>query len=266
METQVQDLHKMLQSESRSVRGLSDEVRELGAEKRAAKDDSLRQQLTYKVLKDKLVHARLKAKVAEEKARRAEKASDEHETAEVRALLAQQTAQMKSMQDKLTSLARAKASAEKHHQSRLSSEDAQKDLSQYFSRLDRQEAKEEVAEAKAKLAKLTGLLAVTASKGDNAVDAHAHAQTSALSASGKAGKSGKRKTHRGSLLEATSLFGKGSDAEHGLEEAKSPRQAAKAKEQELAIVDESADKSSSLDSLVQQLKADTTNEAPYLPL
>ena len=253
-------MHKMLESESRSVRGLSDEVRELGAEKRAAKDDSLRQQLTYKVLKDKLVHARLKAKVAEEKARRAEKASDEHETAEVRALLAQQTAQMKSMQDKLTSLARAKASAEKHHQSRLSSEDAQKDLSQYFSRLDRQEAKEEVAEAKAKLAKLTGLLAVTASKGDNAVDAHAHAQTSA------SGKSGKRKTHRGSLLEATSLFGKGSDAEHGLEEAKSPRQAAKAKEQELAIVDESADKSSSLDSLVQQLKADTTNEAPYLPL
>ena len=251
LETQVQDLHKMLRSETNDMHELSAEVKELSAENRAAKDDTLRQQLTYKVLKDKLVHSRLKKKIEEEKEKKEERGG-ELETAEVRKMLAEQTAQMKGMQQKLTALAAAKASAAKHHRSRLSAKAAQKDLSSYFSQLDRQEAKEEVSEAKAKLVKLTGLLGVK--------QAAAHTQTAATQTA--------RKTHRGSLLEATSLFGKDSDEEAGLTEHKSARQEKKAHVEQLAIVDDnkSSSKGSSLDSLVRQLKSETTNEAPFLPL
>ena len=257
LETQVQDLHKMLQSEARSVHGLTDEVRELRAERRAAKDDDLRQQLTYKVLKDKLVHSRLKAKVAKEKARLKVKAVSDAETKKMRELLAAQKEQMQGLESKVTALA-ARKSAAKHHRSRLSSKAAQQDLSSYFSRLDRREAKEEVAEAKAKLAKLTGLLGVSATKGSKGAKSHKHVAAA------------KRSKHVGSLLEATALFDKGSDDSYGLGESRSAHQEAKAKakEEQLAIVDTpaAASSGSNLDSLVQQLKADTTNVAPYLPL
>ena len=72
------------------------------------------------------------------------------------------------------------------------------------------------------------------------------------------------------MLEATALFDKGSDDSYGLGESRSAHQEAKAKakEEQLAIVDTpaAASSGSNLDSLVQQLKADTTNVAPYLPL
>lgn len=256
LETQVQDLHKMLRSETNDMHDLSAEVKELRAENRAAKDDTFRQQLTYKVMKDKLLHSRLKAKIAEEKAKREARARAEtegdRETAEVRKMLAAQTADMKGMQEKLLALTAAKASATKHHRSRLSASAAQKDLSSYFSQLDRQEAKEEVREAKAKLVKLTGLL--------GAKKEAAHTDTAAAKTA--------QKTHRGSLLEATSLFGKDSDEEAGLTERKSARQKKKAHVEQLAIIDDSksSSKGSSLDSLVRQLKSETTNEAPFLPL
>ena len=279
LEIQVQDLHKMLQSEARSMSGLRDEVRELRAERHAAKDDALRQELTYKVLKDKLVHSRLKAKVAEEKARQKLKAVSDEETAKIRKMLRAQKDEMASLQGKVTELARAKKSAAKHHQSRLSSKAAQQDLSSYFRRLDHQEAQEEVREAKAKLSKLTGLLgvsevrqeladvlprrsqttkgskgAVSATKGSKGAKEHAQAGA-------------KRSKHRGSLLEATSLFEQGSDEKYGLDsdEGKSVHRGAKALKQQLAIVD-TPSSGSNLDSLVQELKADTTNVAPYLPL
>lgn len=236
---------------------MTDEVRELRAERRAAKDDDLRQQLTYKVLKDKLVHSRLKAKVAEEKARLKVKAVSDAETKKMRELLAAQKEQMQGLESKVTALA-ARKSAAKHHRSRLSSKAAQQDLSSYFSRLDRREAKEEVAEAKAKLAKLTGLLGVSATKGSKGAKSHKHVAAA------------KRSKHVGSLLEATALFDKGSDDSYGLGESRSAHQEAKAKakEEQLAIVDTpaAASSGSNLDSLVQQLKADTTNVAPYLPL
>jgi len=254
LEKQVQDLHKMLQTEARTMHGLTDEVRELRAEKRAEKDSNLRQSLTYKVMKDKLVHSRLKTKIAEEKAKREARRESDASTADVRRMLADQTEQMKDMKEKLTALSRARESAAKHHRSRMSSEAAQQDLSSYFTQLDRQEAKEEVSEAKAKLAKLSGLLAV-------ADKASAPAATASLATKTKSA----RKAHRGSLLEATTLFGADSDAEQGLVESKSSRQMMRAHKQQLAIIDDSSSKGS-LDSLVEQLKADTTNEAPYLPL
>lgn len=79
-----------------------------------------------------------------------------------------------------------------------------------------------------------------------------------------------RRSHRGSLLEATSFFDSDSDEKHGLSESKSAhqRQRNKAHEQELAIISAPASKHAdgNLESLVAQLKADTTNVAPYLPL
>ena len=227
LETQVQDLHKMLQSEADTMRGLSDEVKELRAEKRAEKDDSLRQQLTYKVMKDKLVHSRLKAQVAQAEAKDAE-------TEEVRKLLAEQTHQMHAMQEKLTALAAAKKSAAKHHRARMSAKAAQKDLTSYFSELDRQEAREEISEAKAKLSKLTGLLGSTL-------------------APAKKSKTARKGSHRGSLLDAVSA----------------PVER-KAHKQQLAAVPatpvQRPASHASLHSLVDELKTATTNEAPYLPM
>jgi len=228
LETQVQDLHKMLQSEADTMRGLTDEVRELRAEKRAAKDDSFRQQLTYKVMKDKLVHSRLKAQVAQAKAKEAE-------TEEVRKLLAAQTHQMHAMQEKLTSLAAARKSAAKNHRARMSAKAAQQDLTSYFSKLDRQEAREEISEAKAKLSKLTGLLG-----------------TQPAPAAPRSKATGKG-NQRGSLLEAVSA----------------PVET-KAHKQELATMSaapvQRPASHTSLHSLVDELKEATSNEAPYLPM
>jgi len=232
LETQVQDLHKMLQTEVRTMHGLTDEVKELLAERRSAKDDSLRQSLTYRVMKDKLVHSRLKTKIAEEKAKRQARRDS---TDEVRRMLAHQTQQMADMKHTITALSLARDSAAKHYRSRMSSKAAQQDLQSYFTQLDRQEAQSEVSEAKAKLAKLTGLLAVADSKAASPTAAH----TSALAATtGSA-----RKTHTGSLLEATSLFGADSDGAQGLEEATSARLLTRAHKQQLAIVEDSASKS-----------------------
>ena len=241
LETQVQDLHKMLQSEAETMHGLTDEVRELRAEKRAEKDTSLRQQLTYKVMKDKLVHSRLKAKVAEAKAKEAE-------TDEVRKLLAAQTSQMQSMQEKLTALAAAKKSSAKHLRARMSSKAAEQDLSSYFTKLDRQEAREEISEAKAKLSKLTGLLG----------GADSAATSSKIKAKGKASRGASASmARRGSLLEATASLAPGGSSAVGEK---------KAHKQQLAIVDADSDSGTSLHRLVDELKSATTNEAPYLPI
>ena len=245
LETQVQDLHKMLQSEAETMHGLTDEVRELRAEKRAEKDTSLRQQLTYKVMKDKLVHSRLKAKVAEAKAK-------EVETDEVRKLLAAQTSQMQSMQEKLTALAAAKKSSAKHHRARMSSKAAEQDLSSYFTKLDRQEAREEISEAKAKLSKLTGLLGAADSLSSSA------ATSSKIKAKGKASHGALASmARRGSLLEATASLAPGGSRALGEK---------KAHKQQLAIVDADSDSGMSLHHLVDELKSATTNEAPYLPI
>lgn len=229
LEIQVQDLHKMLQSEARSMSGLRDEVRELRAERHTAKDDALRQELTYKVLKDKLVHSRLKAKVAEEKARQKLKAVSNKETAKIRKMLQAQKDEMARLQGKVTALALAKKSAAKHHHSRLSSKAAQQDLSSYFRRLDHQEAQEEVREAKTKLSKLTGLLGVSEVRqeladvlpGRSQATKRSKGAVSAIKGSKGAKEQtqagAKRSKQRGSLLEATSLFEKGSDEKYGLD-------------------------------------------------
>jgi hypothetical protein len=142
--------------------------------------------------------------------------------------------------------------------------------------LDHQEAQEEVREAKAKLSKLTGLLGVSEVRQELADVLPRRSQAikgskGAVSAT-KGSKGAKEHTqagakHRGSLLEATSLFEKGSDEKYGLDsdEGKSVHRGGKALRQQLAIVD-TPSSGSNLDSLVQELKADTTNVAPYLPL
>ena len=158
LETQVFDMHHMLQSTMENVNDLKDELSELRAEKRAAQDsDSLREQLTYKVMKDKLKDSRLQAKIAEEKAKR--EARKVSESSEVQKMLAEQKDQMKSMQKQIEALKAAKESAAKHHDSRkMSAKAAQQDLASYFTQLNRQEAKEEVKEATEKLEKFTSLL------------------------------------------------------------------------------------------------------------
>jgi hypothetical protein len=186
---------------------------------------------------------------------------------------------MARLQGKVTALALAKKSAAKHHHSRLSSKAAQQDLSSYFRRLDHQEAQEEVREAKTKLSKLTGLLGVSEVRqeladvlpGRSQATKRSKGAVSAIKGSKGAKEQtqagAKRSKQRGSLLEATSLFEKGSDEKYGLDsdEGKSVHRGAKALKQQLAIVD-TPSSGSNLDSLVQELKSETTDVAPYLPL
>ena len=247
-------MYKMMQSELDSLQDLHDEIASLHGD-RAQQDDSLRQRLTYQVMKDKLVQSRLEAKVADEKAN--------VEKNEVHKMLVNQKAQMDSMEKKISDLARIKRAPARHRRSYMSAKDAQRDLQSYFSALDHQERKQELLRGKTMLARLTRFLG--APSGGKAEQQALPPPTgygpgyrgATESAPEPATRVGQTQTHRGSVRE-------------GMSSARPVRSANKAHKQQLYTIDDPSSARrhhhKGLSALVQELKSATTNVAPYLPV
>mmetsp|Transcript_1892 Transcript_1892/g.3029 ORF Transcript_1892/g.3029 Transcript_1892/m.3029 type:complete len:241 (+) Transcript_1892:3-725(+) len=137
-------------NELRKLRG---DVKALLRTQKGTRTGKIRQQLTYKVLKDELVHARLKEQVAVEKATENQQKEQMDEQA-LRDTQQREKKEVSELNQNMSRLQRKLKKLAKEHRRHMSSSEAQKDLNSYFADLSSKTAESEVSRYQKKLARL----------------------------------------------------------------------------------------------------------------